>query len=79
MSDECDRETTPGSVRADDLTYIDFVAKYWGDPEFKARVDADPAAALRAEGFEVPEGAEVELLESTGNKLHIVLPRASKR
>ena len=54
--------------------YTDIVAKYYGDPDFKARMDADPTAVLRAEGLDVPGGARVELLFNTGNLVHIVLP-----
>ena len=54
--------------------YTDVVARYYGDPDFKARMDADPAAVLRAEGLDVPEGARVELLFNTDELVHIVLP-----
>ena len=54
--------------------YTDIVAKYYGDPDFKARMDADPAAVLRAEGLDVPAGARVELLFNTENLVYIVLP-----
>ena len=54
--------------------YTDIVAKYYGDPDFKARMDADPTAVLRAEGLDVPGGARVELLFNTDNLVHIVLP-----
>ena len=47
----------PGSSR-----HVDLVAKFYGDPEFRARMEADPAGTLRAEGFEVPEGAEVRIV-----------------
>ena len=54
--------------------YTDIVAKYYGDPDFKARMDADPTAVLRAEGLDVPGDARVELLFNTDNLVHIVLP-----
>ena len=54
--------------------YADVVAKYYGDPDFKASVDADPTAVLKAEGLEIPEGATVRLLFNTEKLLHIVLP-----
>ena len=77
MSDTRDHELTFGSIRVDRLTYIDFVAKYWGDPEFRKRVDQDPAAVLRKEGFDVPDGTAVTLLQSDSDRLHVVLPDAS--
>lgn len=79
MSGKSDGQLAFGPVRVDHPTYIDFVARYWMDPEFKAQVDLDPAAALRKEGFDVPEGTEVTLVQSTGDKLHLVLPDATKR
>ena len=57
--------------------YTDMVAKYWGDPDFKARMDADPTAVLKTEGLGVPEGARVKLLFNTDDVVHIVLPTPS--
>lgn len=74
MPDKRDDELTFGSVKASRTAFIDFVAKYQGDAEFRAQVDLDPAAALRSEGFAVPDGTEVRLLQSTDDDLHIVLP-----
>ena len=54
--------------------YEAVVEKYFGDPEFKARMDADPTAVLKAEGLEIPDGAKVSLLFNTENLLHVVLP-----
>ena len=54
--------------------YTDIVAKYYGDPDFKAKVDADPTGVLRAEGMEIPDGASVKLVFNTDKLLHIVLP-----
>lgn len=79
MSDTRDDELTFGPVRVDNPTYIDFVAKYQMDPEFKAQVDLDPAAALRKEGFDIPDETEVTLLQSGGDKMHVVLPDPTKR
>ena len=55
-------------------TYVDIVAKYYGDPDFKAAVDTDPTTVLKAEGLDVPEGARIKLLFNTDKLLHIVLP-----
>ena len=67
-------ELTPERVERNQQVYADVVAKYYGDPDFKARMDADPTAVLKAEGLEIPSGAEVKLLFNTENLLHIVLP-----
>ena len=71
-------EMTPEQIEKGQQIYADIVAKYYGDPDFKAKVDADPTAVLRAEGFEFPEGARVKLLFNTENLMHIVLPDPSK-
>lgn len=67
-------ELTPERVERNQQIYADIVAKYYGDPDFKAKVDADPTAVLLAEGLEIPEGARVKLLFNTEKVLHVVLP-----
>ena len=44
------------------------------DAAFKKRFLADPGAVLGAEGFDVPEGVEVKVVENLPGTLHIVLP-----
>ena len=58
--------------------YADLVARYYGDPDFKARMDADPTAVLKAEGIDVPAGATVKLLFNTEKLVHVVLPAKVK-
>jgi len=55
--------------------FVNVVAKYYGDPDFKAQVDADPAGALRAEGMEIPAGVTVKLLFNSDKLMHVVLPK----
>ena len=52
------------------------IAKAWSDPAFKARLVADPGAVLRAEGFHIPDGQEIRVLENSENLHHFVLPAA---
>ena len=54
------------------------MARYYSDPDFRAKVDADPAATLKAEGFNFPGGARVKLLFNTESLMHIVLPYPAK-
>jgi len=49
-------------------------AKAWRDPAFKAALIANPAAALKAEGIDVPAGMAVTVLENTDKQFHLVLP-----
>ena len=53
------------------------IAKTLKDEGFKKQLIADPAAVLKAEGLEVPEGKTVKVVEDTGNVRHIVLPAIS--
>ena len=70
---------TSGSPERDQQLYVDFVAKYQGDPDYREWVDKDPVGALRAEGLQVPDGIEVKLLSSAEDAVHIVLPKRSEK
>ena len=50
------------------------IAKAWRDSAFKAGLIANPAAALKAEGIDVPAGMAVTVLENTDKHFHLVLP-----
>jgi hypothetical protein len=49
-------------------------AKACRDPAFKAELMANPAAALKAEGIDVPAGMTVTVVENTDKLFHLVLP-----
>lgn len=50
------------------------IAKAWSDPGFKARLLADPAAILTAEGFTVPAGVALTVVEDTAAVQTLILP-----
>ncbi|MDG3439615.1 NHLP leader peptide family RiPP precursor [Nitrospirillum amazonense] len=50
------------------------IAKAWTDEGFKARLLADPAAVLKAEGVEVPAGVTLNVVENSGTAYTLVLP-----
>ena len=50
------------------------LAKCWADASFKQQLLADPAAALKAEGVEIPAGYTVRVLENTDKVINYVLP-----
>ena len=50
------------------------IAKCWADDAFKAKLLADPAATLKAEGAEVPAGLTVKAVENTDKVFHLVIP-----
>ena len=70
---------SPERLDRNQQVYADVVAKYYGDPDFKAAMDADPTTVLKAEGIEIPEGATVKLRFNTDKLLHIVLPAKKLR
>ena len=65
---------TQERIEKNQQAMADVIAKYYGDPDFKARLDADPTAVLKAEGVEIPDGATVKLLFNSEKVLHIVVP-----
>ena len=50
------------------------IAKAWSDAEFKARLLANPAEILQAEGIEVPAGVKVNAVENTNEQFFLVIP-----
>lgn len=50
------------------------VAKAWADEGYKAKLMADPAAVMKTEGVELPEGVEFKCVEATEKQAWIVLP-----
>ena len=54
--------------------YAKLVARAWTDEAFKAKLLADPAAALKEAGIEVPDGMTVKVVENTDTVFHLVLP-----
>jgi hypothetical protein len=54
--------------------FAKIIAKAWRDPAFKAELIANPAAALKAEGIDVPAGMTVTVVENTDKQFHLVLP-----
>ena len=48
----------------------------WKDDALKARFMADPKAVLAEHGIKIPDGIDVNVVENTGNAVHIILPEA---
>ena len=57
-----------------DTTSGKIITKAWRDPAFKAELIANPAAALKAEGIDMPAGMAVTVLENTEKHFNLVLP-----
>lgn len=54
--------------------YAEATKKAWSDPAFRAKLLADPRAALLAEGVQVPADITINVVENTGNVINLVLP-----
>ncbi len=54
--------------------YQQLIAKSWADDDFKSQLLADPAATLKAEGVELPEGVSVSAVEDTADSFTLVIP-----
>ena len=52
----------------------DVTAKYYGDPDYRRQLDADPTGVFKSEGIPVPKGRKVKLLVSAADELHFVFP-----
>jgi len=51
------------------------IAKAWSDAEFKARLLANPAETLQAEGIEIPDGMKINAVENTNEQFYFVIPK----
>jgi hypothetical protein len=51
------------------------IARAWADEDFKSALLADPRSALRSQGFEIPAGMTLNVLEDTESVTNLVLPR----
>jgi hypothetical protein len=54
--------------------YQQLIAKCWADEAFKQRLMADPAATLKQEEMEVPEGITIHVVENTDQAFYLVIP-----
>ena len=50
------------------------ISKCLADTAFKQRFMADPVATLKAEGFTVPDGVKVNVVENTATEITFVIP-----
>ena len=57
--------------------YASVIGRVAVDSEFRAALVANPAAVLKSQGIDFPEGVELEVLEASATKGYIVLPDQS--
>ena len=54
--------------------YGKLIAKAWSDEDFKARLKADPRAAMAEVGMSIPDGHTLHVHEGTADEHHLVIP-----
>ena len=54
--------------------YGKVVAKAWADPDFKAKLLADPKTVLKENGLAIPDDVEFRIVENTDKIVHLNLP-----
>ena len=55
-------------------SYAKVVTKAWSDSDFKAKLLANPAAALAEVGVEVPAGITLKAVENTSETFYLIIP-----
>lgn len=59
---------------AQNKAFAAIVARSWSDAEFHGQLLADPSATLAANGFHVPDGKHVQVVEDSDTVMHVLLP-----
>lgn len=54
------------------------ISRAWSDPDFLAKLEADPRAALAQAGIEPPAGTVITVTKEAPTTLKLVLPSAPK-
>jgi hypothetical protein len=52
------------------------VARAWTEPDYKARLRADPKSAMSEMGLAIPDGVKLNVVEDNKDVWHFVLPEA---
>ena len=52
----------------------DFALQYQADASFRAEADANPNAALKKAGFNVPEGINLKFVQNTSTTTYVSFP-----
>lgn len=74
MADSGTKKMTVAEIQKARTILSDVYAKYHGDPDFRARLEADPGGVLNGEGFKVPKGRTVRLVYPADGEVNIVIP-----
>jgi len=58
--------------------YAKIVAKAWADEDYKMNLLNDTDAVLKDEGFEIPAGLKIKIIEEPENTKIFILPQIPK-
>ena len=59
-----------------ETSFSKIVSLAWSDPNFKAKLLSDPAAACAEVGVPLPPNLTIKVVEDTDTVMHVVLPPA---
>jgi hypothetical protein len=54
--------------------YAKLVARAWSDADFKQDLISDPIRVFEENGIQVPEGADIKVVENCEDLTHFILP-----
>ncbi len=63
-----------GRFKVKEKEWAKVIAQAWSDSDFKKKLFADPAAVLKENGIEFPEGMKVKLVEHAENEVTLPFP-----
>jgi hypothetical protein len=66
--------TAPRTMKEQDKTISEVIAKCWADEDYKQRLLADPMATLKEGGLEIVPGLSIKVVENTDKILYLVIP-----
>ena len=67
---------TPDDASNGAAAMASFADKYRKEPDFRTRMEEDPAAVFAGYGIEMPAGTDIRLVEDTAEVFHFTMPFA---
>lgn len=55
--------------------YAKFVARAWADDDFRQRLMSDPVAVFKENGYDVPEGKTIRVVENDPDVIFFGMPK----
>ena len=67
-------DTSASAVHQQMNQFRALVQRYHADPDYRGQVEADPVAAFREQGMELPSNIAVRVLAQTDDTHYIIMP-----